>query len=72
MIINVMFFSLTSDKYDNVSDATGSSFIQQKELNQFQRDNLEEELYETIKHPCAGLVNYYITLIIIYIFSKDF
>lgn len=53
---NVIFFSLTTDKYDNTS-ADGASFTQQKDLT-YQApgsyDNYPEQL-ETLRHPCQHL-----------------
>ena len=55
-IDNVMFFSLTTNKYDQISE-NGLSYIQAKEFQQtFQTDygydSQGTEQYESIRHPC--------------------
>lgn len=59
-INNVLFFSLTNQKYDNYSD-NGASFVQKRDLTQYQVSQLESpaDQFETVKHPCRELVNYY-------------
>ena len=61
-INNVMFFSLTSSKYDAVVE-NGSAFVQQRDpalAYQYQGTQFEgvinQEQFETIRHPCKDLV----------------
>jgi hypothetical protein len=63
-INNVLFFSLTSERYDKIAD-NGASFIVERDfVPQYQMqmsalDNAEDpqqQQYETLKHPCQALV----------------
>jgi hypothetical protein len=53
-INNVIFFSLTSSKYDQITE-NGSSFIQLRDLSSINLDGTQDQ-FETIRHPCSYLV----------------
>ena len=55
---NVLFFSLTSQKYDNIAD-NGASYVLKRDLTPFQISQLENpaDQFETVRHPCRELVS---------------
>lgn len=57
-INNVMFFSLTTDTFDNLAD-NGASYIHQRDLSAMQTQALDDpaDQYETLKHPCHQIVS---------------
>ncbi|KAI3639961.1 hypothetical protein MIR68_002002 [Amoeboaphelidium protococcarum] len=74
-INNVMFFSLTNPRYDNVSD-NGSSYLVKKEFSgggnvQFGPDGQLIEDYESIRHPCAHLQKFLSTGSFYYSYDFD-
>jgi hypothetical protein len=58
-INNVLFFSLTKSKYDNITE-DGSAYLQLREVPlNYQGGGFESgvDQYETVRHPCQHLVS---------------